>query len=102
MPSPTAALSKHLPLVNSMQGVLPLMMDTMPMQDALPSPTKITGLWMIREREPKTGLVVAQRQVKNLLTIYGLTALASALSGNYTPPIYLVIENTTTNLNTAA
>lgn len=34
-----------------------------------------------------------------VLTSYGLSALASAVQGNYTPPLYLVIENNGSTLN---
>lgn len=52
---------------------------------------KIKGLWTIRERN-SSGLVVAERRFKNIWTNFGLTALASAVSGAYNPPIYLSIE----------
>lgn len=34
-----------------------------------------------------------------VLTAYGLSALASAVQGNYTPPLYLVIESNGSTLN---
>lgn len=53
--------------------------------------------WVIKERSG--GLWVAKRQVKNLLTTFGLTAFASAPSATYTPPLYLVIDQAATTLN---
>jgi hypothetical protein len=49
-------------------------------------------IWTFREN----GVVVAQ--TKNVFTDFGLTALASALSGGYTPPIYLVLDSGGTTL----
>lgn len=49
--------------------------------------------WVLRERDSKTGLLVAERRVKNVITTNGLTLLASALSGGYNPPLYLVIDS---------
>lgn len=53
--------------------------------------------WVLKERI--NGLWVPKTKTKNLLTSYGLTAFASAPSGGYTPPIYLVIETTETTFN---
>lgn len=62
----------------------------------------VTGIWLIKEIDPKTKQVVSEIKKKNIMTSYGLSALAGALNGNYTPPIYLVIENFTTTLYTTA
>jgi hypothetical protein len=68
-------------------------MDMTLTQDSSASPTStVVGRWTIRERDPKTGLVVAEKTVKNILTNFGLTALASAIGGAYSPPQYLVVE----------
>lgn len=53
----------------------------------------ITGRWRIREREQKTGLVIMEREITNLWTNYGVTALASAIGNAYTSPLSLVIES---------
>lgn len=37
-----------------------------------------------------------------VLTTYGLSALAAAVSGNYVPPVYLVLENNGSTVQTAA
>lgn len=55
--------------------------------------------WVVKEREPGGGLWVPKRKFKNLLTTYGVTAFASAPSGTYTPPLYLVIDTASTTLN---
>jgi hypothetical protein len=61
------------------------------------SKQKVGVLWVVQER-----LVypISHREVwvpvargKNIMTSYGLTALASAFGGTYTVPQYLVIEN---------
>lgn len=52
--------------------------------------------WLLKER--KSGLWVPQIYRKNLVTTYGITALAGAPSGTYTPPVYLVIDTTSTTL----
>lgn len=54
----------------------------------------IEGTWRIRERDRQTGLIRAEREIKNLWTSYGLTALASAIGNAYSSPLYLVIEST--------
>jgi hypothetical protein len=82
-------------------------MDMTHMLDSLPLPVEltndnVTGIWLIKEIDPKTKRVVSTIKKKNIMTSYGLSALASALNGGYTPPIYLVIENTTTTLYTQA
>src|SRR5579864_1187224 len=43
------------------------------------SDVAVQGRWRLRERNRKTGLVVAERTIGNLWTNYGLTALASGL-----------------------
>ena len=53
--------------------------------------------WVLKERVD--GLWVPKVQTKNLLTSYGLTAFASAPSGTYMPPVYLVIETTKTTFS---
>jgi hypothetical protein len=62
---------------------------------------KVRGDWVVRER--RGGVVVAERNFKNIWTTYGLTALAGAITGNgYTAPVYLVIENNATTLAATA
>jgi hypothetical protein len=46
--------------------------------------------WQVNERQD--GVWVAVKDFHNLLTNFGLTAYALAPSGQYTPPIYLVID----------
>lgn len=53
--------------------------------------------WVVKEKE--SGLWVPKKKFKNLLTTYGITAFASAPSGVYTPPLYLVIDNASTTLS---
>jgi hypothetical protein len=73
------------------------MMVMTPTQDSLQARLKVSCTWTIRER--KNGLVLAEKQVKNVWTEYGLTALASAILGKgYTAPVYLVIEDNATTL----
>jgi hypothetical protein len=59
----------------------------------------ISAQWLIKEREE--GLWVPKRQFHNLLTNYGITAHAAAPSGQYTPPIYLVLNSVYTTFNLA-
>lgn len=59
----------------------------------------VEGVWTWRERSRETGLVVAERVFHNRLTNYGLTNIGAALSGAYTPPVYLAIEQTFTFLS---
>lgn len=47
--------------------------------------------WLISER--RGGVYVPVYEGWNLLTDYGLTALASAFGGDYLAPLYLVIDN---------
>lgn len=50
--------------------------------------------WLVKERNPETGIWLPKRFTYNVVTSYGKTALASAPAGTYASPIYLVIENT--------
>lgn len=52
--------------------------------------------WVVKEQQ--RGLWVPVHSFKNLLTTYGLTAFASAPSGQYTPPIYLAIDTASTTM----
>lgn len=61
----------------------------------------VEGIWTWRERSRETGLVVAERVFHNKLTNYGLTNIGSALSGAYTPPVYLAVESSFTYLSVA-
>jgi hypothetical protein len=56
--------------------------------------------WSVKERQD--GLWVPVHDFHNLLTDYGLTAYASAPSGQYSPPIYLVIEQSTVSVYSVA
>jgi hypothetical protein len=47
--------------------------------------------WIVKEHRPSGMVVVGS--FHNLLTNFGLTALAAAPAGGYVPPIYLVIES---------
>lgn len=56
-------------------------------------PIRVACYWELRERDPKTGLIVARRRAKNVMTNDGLSALASAWQGTYAnPPLYMVFE----------
>lgn len=75
-------------------------MDMMHTPDLPPSPLnefpplghryKVGVKWVVKELQ--NGLWVPQKQIYNLVTEYGLTAYAAAPSGQYTPPTYLVID----------
>lgn len=54
-------------------------------------------VWEVKERQG--GLWVPKVKVKNVVTTYGVNALAGAPSGTYTPPLYLVINQASTTLN---
>jgi hypothetical protein len=56
------------------------------------NPVGVSCIWTVRER----GVVVAR--TKNVFTNFGLSALASALSGGYIAPIYLVLDSAGTTL----
>ncbi|GHO55530.1 hypothetical protein [Ktedonobacter robiniae] len=67
---------------------------------------KLACTWTVLERE---WLPISRREIwiprlerKNLFTNYGLTALASAPSGNYVAPIYLAVESFYSPLNAQA
>lgn len=64
------------------------------------SPIKIGVMvrWVVKVRRRRGGLWVPVHDFYNLVTDYGLTALSAAPSGNYTPPIYLVINTASTTL----
>lgn len=53
--------------------------------------------WTIKER--RSGIWVPVRHFHNILTAYGLTAMAAAPSGQYVPPIYLVVDQAYVTLN---
>lgn len=57
-------------------------------------PTRLSVLWTIKERNPKTGMFEPKASKHNLFTGYGLTALASAIGGGYLPPNYIAISTT--------
>ena len=52
--------------------------------------------WQVKERQAGVWEVV--HNFHNLLTTFGLTAYAAAPSGQYTPPIYLVIDTASTTM----
>jgi hypothetical protein len=62
---------------------------------------RVTGKWQVKERNPRTGLYEVKLTRYNTWTNYGLTALATAISGTYTAPIYLEIENNATAITNA-
>lgn len=68
----------------------------------LPSPIGVTVTWTIKERPAGGGLWVPVREFHNLVTDYGLTAYAAAPSGQYSAPIYLVIDTASTTMSTQA
>lgn len=53
---------------------------------------KATYVWTVKEKDPKTGLYIPVLQRKNIQTNFGLTAYAGAFQGNYTAPVYMVID----------
>ena len=64
-------------------------------------PSNITARvdWVIKEWIE--GQWIRVHEFHNIVTNYGLTALASAPSGQYLPPQYLVIDTASTTLNAA-
>lgn len=61
----------------------------------------LRGDWVLRERD-KSGLVVAEKHIKNIATNYLLTNIGSALSGAFTAPLYLAVDSSFTYLHQAA
>lgn len=55
-------------------------------------------LWEVKERSGPGGIWVPKTRVKNVVTTFGVNALAGAPSGTYTPPLYLVINQAGTTL----
>lgn len=51
---------------------------------------KISCVWTVKEK--LNGLYVPVYRKKNTFTNYGLSALASAITGGYVPPIYLMMD----------
>jgi hypothetical protein len=62
---------------------------------------KLRALWTVSERDPDSGLFLPKLRTKNIFTNFGLNALASALGGGYTAPIYLVIDKNYAKLQAA-
>jgi hypothetical protein len=56
--------------------------------------------WVVREKQA-SGVYVPVMEIDNLVTSFGLTALAAAPAGTYVSPIYLIIENSYSGLNAA-
>lgn len=64
--------------------------------DPISSIVAVRGIWRVRERDRRSGIIVGEKQVKNVWTSFGLTLLASgALPQN----IYLAVENAGTIVN---
>lgn len=59
------------------------------------------AIWTLKKRNA-SGLFVPVFSKKNIITNYGLSALASAIGGGYAPPQYLVIDNFYTTLSSTA
>lgn len=57
------------------------------------NPVGVHCVWTLKEN----GRVVAR--AKNVFTVFGLSALAGALSGGYTPPSFLVLDSYGTTLS---
>jgi hypothetical protein len=55
-------------------------------------------VWEVRERTPD-GMWVSKVKVKNVVTSFGVNALATAPAGTYIPPLYLVINQASTTLS---
>lgn len=62
----------------------------------------IRGDWVIRERDSKTGLLIAEKHIKNIATNYLLTNIGAALSGAFTPPLWLAVDNSYSYLSSPA
>jgi hypothetical protein len=58
---------------------------------------KGSTIWTIREHRP--GGIVEVWRKRNIITSYGLTALASAFGGTYAQPVYLMLDNKSATLN---
>lgn len=56
--------------------------------------------WVVKERDPLSGVWVPVAETHNIVTNYGLTAFAGAPSGNYIAPVYLVIDSSYTTFST--
>lgn len=69
-------------------------------QQSLANEVGVSVLWTIKER--RSGLWVPVHRFHNLLTNYGLTAMAAAPSGQYVPPTYLVIDQAYVTMFTQA
>lgn len=54
------------------------------------SPLALRCEWTVKEKVG--GMWIVRKRVRNIFTNYGLQALASALSGAYTAPLWLAIE----------
>lgn len=63
--------------------------------------TKIGARVVWEVKEFSGGVWVPRVRVKNVVTNYGVNALASAPSGTYVPPLYLVINQASTVLSTS-
>jgi hypothetical protein len=61
---------------------------------------KVRCKWEVKERRP-SGLYEVVLTRYNTWTNYGLTALATAISGTYTAPIYLELEDNGTGITNA-
>lgn len=58
----------------------------------------VSCVWTVKERRGDEWVTVLQR--KNIFTNYGLSALASAIGGGYTAPIYLTIDDSYGTIST--
>jgi hypothetical protein len=77
-------------------------MDMMRTLASLASRIKLSCIWTVKERDPKTGLYIPVLQRKNIFTNYGLTALSAVPGGQtYTAPIYLELENNSAAITNA-
>lgn len=56
----------------------------------------VQGIWTVRERDRRSGIIIGEQTVKNVWTSYGLTLLAS---GSLPQNIYLAVENGGTVVN---
>lgn len=65
-------------------------------------PARVKTRWTIKERVPGTDLWFPVWDGFNIMTDYGLTALASAFGGEYTQPLYLVIDNYSAQIQNAS
>lgn len=71
-------------------------MDTMLTQ--VSQACRVSCIWTVKEKRNGEWVKVLER--KNIFTNYGLSALASAIGGGYTAPIYLTLDSSHATVST--